>query len=1336
VKVDADKDSATGQAFQISGFPTIKFFSNGTQVDEVGGANAPKIKSIAQKLVSENSGASGSKNDGDDESKDDDAREKSLLTCRFHGVMLGDAMYRALETQQDKLKENKYTKAYAAAKYRWSRMINGKWMDYPMSTALKLEKAYMKKQSRVKIELSGGDEVYEIDMESDPMKQINTKRLGEEFVVRRLVLKFEDAVRRAKRILTDGFDEADGDSSRSKKQAAVYYKWQVNIGGGRWVDYAKDVSMTFEEGMKKKLKQIPFMFGSNRYVLDVDRNCQQNVQTHNELPARRVVDEERTPKNVMEEATKATALVKRPDAKGAAMVWQRCVDEDMFWERVEDEEDEEEEENSKMEESKEQENDSVWKNMSASVSERVENDYVHQYLSSEDKKRKRIVLFDNTMFRSDAPKSSRVCEIRRMIVKTSYLNQVKAALTQEPIWEVQLDDGFKPYSIQEQSTLEREYLAKNGSAIVTNAWGTYAISFDAMTQTSLKTNFARKVRRRTAIVPTISVEEKQEDKSGRDLEAHWFRRQGQEWIPMNQNTCRALDRCISNRREISRALRKGKTPPRPRFNASHSLLSKKMLVALMPVEIDESFDQITILRRKFDAHAAARLEQSAMRNMGNKKDNLGKDRLSNAVVLFKEPVSWEIPNEQPKTKGFVSTLLESLSDHKEFVIGKDADELCSGIVEAAKVGRGLDSGPNLNQEKEKEQEQEQEQEKEKEKQKEKVEQPPIAHDPPPQAWTYGSITTEKGISSIVRGRSGVFYPAKQLRLVTSTKQNNARAQQWQLNEGGTLPFSNNLFISQNWTRRYIASHRKIKNVMVLAKITSGDQDYAVLLLSLLEAQTLRHLVNHKFDRSKSGGKIVECKTVPDLMNRMRDAQPGQLVVAMFSMQGCGYCKQLAPKIVSLASKHVDVLFLKTKDTQGASSAHGIRGFPQIIFFKDGNEITPRPRGGVPPPGTIEGVIASNPWTNPMRQQHKKKNDDVRVLVQTLSGLPLTDPTAVGGPLVSSTSMYRGVSGAGASDRKVIQGARFLNSEVWYNTHEVIACLDQFESSKPLDRQTFFEQLQASRRRIFKSWDGLPVQHIFTQLDSSNLRAQLTLSGKLSLNPKELRALLLRFDKNNSGWLTEENLARAFESTGNLNRQESKLLAMVTVEQGGQIQEKRVDTSSPLTNHAPAPGALTLSPSKSISSLHSSSMSSISSSSSSSQTVSVIGRSAAERLLSNMMIQAMSMTNKDEEKKRTFHRTETPGIATFEKKKNEDEPIQCSVNAKLRPFVLASVMELRNKEKKHWHVNKVRTANAGWDDKGEFINLSLYCCVGTNCELKRFMVRKKGDGSAGSVALYG
>ena len=263
------------------------------------------------------------------------------------------------------------------------------------------------------------------------------------------------------------------------------------------------------------------------------------------------------------------------------MIWQRCVDEDLFWERLEEEEDEDEDDSSKLSEGKEDEKaDDGWKNMSLNVSERVEDDYTKQYLFSQGKNGKKLVLFDNTMFRTyyyssvvslthiqtssiytntntrstgtDAPKSTRVCEIRRMIVSKSYLGRVKSALTSEPVWEVQLDDGFKPYSVQEQVTLEREYLAKNSSAIVTNAWGTYAIRFDEMSQTSLKTNFKRKVRRRTAVVPTIPVEEKQQD--SKDMASHWFRRHGQEWIPMDQSTCRSLERCVSNRRDISRQL--------------------------------------------------------------------------------------------------------------------------------------------------------------------------------------------------------------------------------------------------------------------------------------------------------------------------------------------------------------------------------------------------------------------------------------------------------------------------------------------------------------------------------------------------------------------------------------------------------------------------------------------------------------------------------------------------------------------------------------------------------------------------------------------------------------
>ena len=61
---------------------------------------------------------------------------------------------------------------------------------------------------------------------------------------------------------------------------------------------------------------MPFTFGSNRYVLDLERNCQQNVSTQNELKARRVVDEKRTPKDATEVAMRVTSLEKRTDTKG------------------------------------------------------------------------------------------------------------------------------------------------------------------------------------------------------------------------------------------------------------------------------------------------------------------------------------------------------------------------------------------------------------------------------------------------------------------------------------------------------------------------------------------------------------------------------------------------------------------------------------------------------------------------------------------------------------------------------------------------------------------------------------------------------------------------------------------------------------------------------------------------------------------------------------------------------------------------------------------------------------------------------------------------------------
>ena len=179
---------------------------------------------------------------------------------------------------------------------------------------------------------------------------------------------------------------------------------------------------------------------------------------------------------------------------------------------------------------------------------------------------------------------------------------------------------------------------------------------------------------------------------------------------------------------------------------------------------------------------------------------------------------------------------------------------------------------------------------------------------------------------------------------------------------------------------------------------------------------------------------------------------------------------------------------------------------------------------------------------------------------------------------------------------------------------------------------------------------------------------------------------MKYDENNSGWLTEENLARAFESTGNLNHDEAELLAMVTVEQGGQIQEK---TQKEESLSAPAPAALTLRPSKSISSMHSSASSLESPQSTS--TVSVIGRSAAERLLGNMMMQAKSMDKKTVKERVCSHRNTS---RKSRRQKESDEVIRCNVDAKYRPFVLACVSKLRDTDKKAWYVSQIETLIQG------------------------------------------
>ena len=114
----------------------------------------------------------------------------------------------------------------------------------------------------------------------------------------------------------------------------------------------------------------------------------------------------------------------------------------------------------------------------------------------------------------------------------------------------------------------------------------------------------------------------------------------------------------------------------------------------------------------------------------------------------------------------------------------------------------------------------------------------------------------------------------------------------------------------------------------------------------------------------------------------------------------------------------------------------------------------------------------------------------------------------------------------------LQSARFLNSDVWYKTPELVALLDALDSASPKSREDFFAQLHGSRRRTYSSWDKLPIKKVFLMTDASELRDLLSLSCALGASLScSVDDLFKRFDRDESGWLSDVELEDAFASTG-------------------------------------------------------------------------------------------------------------------------------------------------------------------------------------------------------------
>ena len=148
-------------------------------------------------------------------------------------------------------------------------------------------------------------------------------------------------------------------------------------------------------------------------------------------------------------------------------------------------------------------------------------------------------------------------------------------------------------------------------------------------------------------------------------------------------------------------------------------------------------------------------------------------RLGRAVELFREPVSWKVPDAVPKHIAFIDTLKEDCAVNAEFHEGvPGAEERISSIfaIAGAIGGDEGDDVVGFDMRNEQEEEQQREKEKQKEKEKEKEEQLPVAIDLPPTSWNYSLLTSAEAVDAIDRLENPLFYPARSLKLITYVRQ--------------------------------------------------------------------------------------------------------------------------------------------------------------------------------------------------------------------------------------------------------------------------------------------------------------------------------------------------------------------------------------------------------------------------------------------------------------------------------------------------------------------------------------------------------------------------------------
>ena len=87
--------------------------------------------------------------------------------------------------------------------------------------------------------------------------------------------------------------------------------------------------------------------------------------------------------------------------------------------------------------------------------------------------------------------------------------------------------------------------------------------------------------------------------------------------------------------------------------------------------------------------------------------------------------------------------------------------------------------------------------------------------------------------------------------------------------------------------------------------------------------------------------VVEIKSVVGLMNYVRNARPGVLVLVLFYTDWCGLCNVIAPEVAKLKKERKDEVTACKVDVDSAEDVARhcrIQYMPTIHFYKGGNKV--------------------------------------------------------------------------------------------------------------------------------------------------------------------------------------------------------------------------------------------------------------------------------------------------------------------------------------------------------------------------------------------------------------